>query len=203
MHHLDSWIERDQLDVICFIISLFNAQHDSDVNTSILRSLRLICWVISWVVLLWFDVCWCYVVVWLGWYGIWIERDQLDVTCFIISLFKAQHVSDVNTSILRSLRLICWVISWVVLLWFDVCWCYIVVWLGWCGIWIERAHLDVTCFIISLFKAQHVSDVNTSILRSLRLICWVISWVVLLWFDVLVLRRGLAVVVWYPYEPMK
>ena len=26
------------------------------------------------------------------------------------------------------------VISWVVLLWFDVCWCYGVVWLGWCGI---------------------------------------------------------------------
>jgi hypothetical protein len=20
------------------------------------------------------------------------------------------------------------------LLWFDVCWCYVVVWLGWCGI---------------------------------------------------------------------
>ena len=51
MHHLDGWIKRDQLDVTCFIISLFNAQHVSDINTSILRSLRLICWVISWVVL--------------------------------------------------------------------------------------------------------------------------------------------------------
>ena len=49
-------------------------------------------------------------------------------------LFHAQHVSDVNTSILRSLRLICLAISWVVLLWYDVCWCYVVVWLGWCGI---------------------------------------------------------------------
>ena len=58
MHHLDSWIKRDQLDVTCFIISVFNAQYVSDVNTSILRSLRLICWVISWVVLLWFDVVW-------------------------------------------------------------------------------------------------------------------------------------------------
>jgi len=48
----------------------------------------------------------------------WIKRDQLDVTCFIISLFNAQHVSDVSTSILRSLRHICWVIPWVVLLWF-------------------------------------------------------------------------------------
>jgi len=30
---------------------------------------------------------------------------------------------------------------------------------------------DVACFIISIFIAQHVSDVNTSILSSLRLIC--------------------------------
>jgi len=45
-----------------------------------------------------------------------------------------KHVLHVNTSILRSLRLICWVISWVVLFWFDVCWCYVVVWLGWCGV---------------------------------------------------------------------
>ena len=57
VHHLDSWIKIDQLDVTCFIISLFNAQHLSNVSTSILRSLRLICCVISWVVLLWFDVC--------------------------------------------------------------------------------------------------------------------------------------------------
>ena len=64
----------------------------------------------------------------------WIKRDQLDVTCFIISLFNAQQVSAVNTSILRNLRLIYWVISWVVLLWFYVCWCYVVVWLWWCGV---------------------------------------------------------------------
>jgi len=49
-------------------------------------------------------------------------------------LFNAQHVSEVNTSILRSLRLIRWVTSWVVLFWFDVCWCYVVVWLWCCGI---------------------------------------------------------------------
>ena len=41
----------------------------------------------------------------------WIKRDQLDVTCFIFSLYTAQHVSDVNTSILRSLQLIWWVIQ--------------------------------------------------------------------------------------------
>jgi len=77
VHHLDSWVKRHQLDVTCFIISLFNAQHISDVNTFILSSLRLICWVISWVVLLWFDVCWCYVLVWLWvvWYQ-YAEPDQ-------------------------------------------------------------------------------------------------------------------------------
>ena len=46
----------------------------------------------------------------------WMKRDQLDVTCFFISLFNAQHVSDVNTSIIRNMRVICWVISCVVLL---------------------------------------------------------------------------------------
>ena len=71
----------------------------------------------------------------------WIKRDQPDDTCFIISLFKAQHVSDVNTSILRSLRHICWVTSWVELLWFDVCWCYVVVWLWWCGIHMQAEAL--------------------------------------------------------------
>ena len=75
VHRLDSWIKRDQLDVTCFIISWFNVQHVSDVNTSILRTLRLICWVISWVVLLWFDVCWCYVVVWLWWCGIRMQAE--------------------------------------------------------------------------------------------------------------------------------
>ena len=84
------------------------------------------------------EFCWLQLFPYVYWtvhhLDIWVKRDQLDVTCSIISLFNAQHVSDVNTSILRSLRLICWVISWVVLLWFDVCWCYFVVWLWWCGI---------------------------------------------------------------------
>ena len=78
VHHLDSWTKRDQLDVTCIIISLFDAQHVSDVNTSILRSLRLICWVISWIILPWFDVCWCYVVVWLGWCGIRMQAEPAE-----------------------------------------------------------------------------------------------------------------------------
>jgi len=35
-----------------------------------------------------------------------MKIDQFDVTCFIISLFTAQHVSNVSTFIFRSLRLI-------------------------------------------------------------------------------------------------
>ena len=77
VHHLDSWVKRDQPDVTCFIISLYNVQHISDVNTSILRSLRLVCWVISWVTLIWFDVCWSYVVVWLWWCGIHMQVEAL------------------------------------------------------------------------------------------------------------------------------
>jgi len=80
----------------------------------------------------------------------WIKRDQLDVTCFIISLFTAQHVSDVNTSIIRSLRLICWVISWVVLFWFDVCCCYVVVvWYPYAG-WSN----DLACIRIPHHPSQ-------------------------------------------------
>ena len=102
VHHLDSWIRGDQLDVTCFIIALFNAQHVSDVNTSILRSLLLTCWVISWVVLLWFDVCWCYVVVWLGWCGVRIQAEAL-----VLQLAYGYHTTpaklqrNTNTSVCK------------------------------------------------------------------------------------------------------
>ena len=42
LHCFDSWRKIDQLDVTRFIISLFTAQHVSNVSTSIFRSLRLI-----------------------------------------------------------------------------------------------------------------------------------------------------------------
>ena len=74
-------------------------------------------------------------------YSSWIKINQLDVTRFIISTFTAQHVSNVSTPIFRSLRLICGFISCVLLLWFDVCWCYGVVRLGWCGILMQAEAL--------------------------------------------------------------
>jgi len=42
VHHLHRWIKKYQLDVTCFIISVFTAQHVSNVSTSTFRSLRLI-----------------------------------------------------------------------------------------------------------------------------------------------------------------
>ena len=61
-------------------------------------------------------------------------------------------------------------------------------------------HLDswikIDCFIISLFTAQHVSNVSTSIFRSLRLI---VDCCIAVVRRVLVLRCGSAGVVWYPY----
>ena len=68
LHHLDSWIKTDQLDVTCFIIPLFTAQHVSNVNTSIFRNLRLIVDL--------FHVLYCSgsmcvdVTVWFGWGGV-------------------------------------------------------------------------------------------------------------------------------------
>jgi len=61
-----------------------------------------------------------------------MKIDQLDVTCFIISVFTAQHVSNVSTSIFRSLRIIVHL--------FHVLYCSgsmcvgVTVWFGWGGV---------------------------------------------------------------------
>ena len=68
MHHLDSWIKTDQLDVTCFIISLFTARHVSNVSTSIFRSLRL---TVDLVHVFYCSGSMCVgVTVWFGWGGV-------------------------------------------------------------------------------------------------------------------------------------
>ena len=42
-------------------------------------------------------------------------KDQLDVTCYILFHLCAQHVSDINISIIRSLQLCWWITTSVVL----------------------------------------------------------------------------------------
>jgi len=63
----------------------------------------------------------------------WLNKDrQLDVTCFIISLFTAHHVSNVSTSIFTSLRLI---VGLFHVLYCSGSMCVVVtVWLGWGGV---------------------------------------------------------------------
>ena len=61
-----------------------------------------------------------------------IKIGKLDVTCFIISLFTAQHVSNVSTPIFSSLRIIVEL--------FHVLYCSgsmcvgVTVWFGWDGV---------------------------------------------------------------------
>jgi len=74
-----------------------------------------------------------------------MKIDQLDVTCFIISLFTAQRVSNVSTSIFRSLRLI--VDLFHVLycsgsLWVGVTVCF--GWVVWCPYAGWSLHKDTT-----------------------------------------------------------
>jgi len=51
VHHCDSWRIKDQLDVT-ILFHFLCAQHVSDINISIIRSLRLFCWITTLVVLL-------------------------------------------------------------------------------------------------------------------------------------------------------
>jgi len=82
---------------------------------------------------------------------------------FIISLLTAQHVSDVNTSILRSLRLVWWVIAWVVWFWFDMCWCYVVV------VWYPYAGWNTTqCFSLHTDTTPPQRNTNTHRTRTIQ-----------------------------------
>ena len=56
----------------------------------------------------WFDVCWSFGVVGLEWYPCCRLQPLFHFLC-------AQHVSDINISTIRSLRLFCWIITLIVL----------------------------------------------------------------------------------------
>ena len=64
MHHCNSWI-IEQLDITCYFISVLRAQHLSDINISIIRSLRLCCWITISVVLF---LVRCMLEIWCGWF---------------------------------------------------------------------------------------------------------------------------------------
>jgi len=102
-------------------------------------------------------------------------------------------------------------ISCVVLLWFDVCWCYGVVWLGWCGILMlaEALRLIMDLFHVLNFSGSMCVGVTVWFgWGGVVYLCWLkhcdLLWIyfmccIVLVRCVLVLRCGSAGVVWYPY----
>jgi len=117
--------------------------------------------------------------------GTWRIRGQLDVTSYYVlfQYFYAQHVSDINTSIISRLRLFYWITTLV------VCSCLFHFYAQHVSdintsiisslrlfYWITTL---VVCSCLFHFYAQHVSDINTSIIRSLRLFYWITTLVVL------------------------
>ena len=94
---------KTNLMSLAILFHFLCAQHVSDVNISIIRTLRLRCWITTSVVL--FSVC-CVLELWCGWFWVvfvlqaevsnvyWTvhhcngrrTEDQLDVTCYFISL---------------------------------------------------------------------------------------------------------------------
>ena len=56
-------------------------------------------------------------------------------------------------------------ISWVVLLWFDVCWCYVVVWLGWCGIRMQAGALVLHQH--TSYQSNTTHEITQQIIRKL------------------------------------
>jgi len=88
----------------------------------------------------------------------------------------AQYVSGINISIIRNLLLFCWITTLVILFLVQ---CVLEFRCGWVGV---VSVLQASMSLAILFHylcAQHVSDINISIIRSLRLFCWITSLVVL------------------------
>ena len=142
------WRIKDQLHVTCYFISLLmcstcfgNLIYPSSGSCD--NSLEIP----HWLYCSWFDVCWSFGVVRLEWYP-----------CCML-----QHVSDINITIIRSLRLFCWITTLVVLFLVRFCCSFGVVGLEW----------------YPCCRLQHVSDINISIIRSLKLFCWITTLVVL------------------------
>jgi len=131
------------------------ARHVSDINISIIRSLRIFCWITTLVVLF---LVRCVLEFRCGWVG-------------VVSVLQAeaqiQHVSDIKISIISSLRLFFWITTLGVL---SLVRCVLEFQCGWVG-------------VVSMLQAetqlQHVSDIKISIISSLRLFFWITTLIVL------------------------
>jgi len=68
MHHCNSWWLTDQLMSLAILFHFLCAQHVSDINISIIRTLRLCCWITTLLIVL-FSVR-CVLEIWCGW--VWV-----------------------------------------------------------------------------------------------------------------------------------
>jgi len=119
--------------------------------------------------------------VWFGWSGIRVAAWST-CACHLLFYFTSYVLNMFRTLIYPSSGACDYSVKlphWSYCSWFDVCWRFGVVWLEWypcCSL----KHLCLSLAILFHFLcAQHVSDINISIIRSLRLFCWIITLVVL------------------------
>ena len=97
------------------------AEHVSDINISIIRSLRLFCWIITLVVLF---LVWCVLEFSCGWVGVVSVLQAF--TSYILNMFRT-FIYPSSGACDYSVELS----HWSYCSWFDVCWSFRVVGLEW------------------------------------------------------------------------
>ena len=128
------------------------AKHVSDINISIIRNLRLFCCITTLVVLF---LVRCVLEFRCGWVGVVSVLKAYVINMFRTLIYPSSGACDYSAALSH--------------------WSYVLgskcvgvsVWLGWSGI-----RVTGLC-------AEHVSDINISIIRSLRLFCCITTLVVL------------------------
>jgi len=96
----------------------------------------------------WFDVCWSFGAVGLECYPCCRLKHNLMMS--LANLFHflcAQHVSDINISIIRSLRLFCWITTLVVLFLVR---CVLEFRCGWVGVVLYNLTFIGPCIIVTV-----------------------------------------------------
>ena len=140
---------------------------------SIIRSLRLFCCITTLVLLFLVRCMLEFRCVWVGVVSVLQAETQLAI---LFHFLCAQHDSDINISIIRSLRLFCWITTLVVLF---LARCVFDFRCGSVGV-VPMLQAEAQLAILFHFLcAQHISDINISIIRSLRLFCWITTLVVM------------------------
>ena len=105
-------------------------------------------------------------------------KTNLKSLAILFHFLCVQHVYDINISIIRSLRLCCWITTLVVLFLFNDPF-RTAQWANYFSTEEWKTNLMTLVILFHFLCAQHVSDINISIIRSLRLCCWITTSVVL------------------------